>query len=290
MEKVDKIKGSGNSYDFGARFYDARIARFLSIDPLSSKFPNESPYMFAGNTPITAVDEEGKFKIYIHLRILYNAFKNKIQLNNNEKINRQILRSMQQGISKDADISGAFSDYHFDGRKGFTAVNQTWVNVNTNVNKQIEFLGKMAKGWGDKMPGMHYRHFGIMLHTIQDFYSHSNYVELYLEYYKSQNNGTLPTSVPLYKDGILIKGFRALMERTTYDENGKYQGLYTGEFHLLDNEFWDLIWGRDAHTGPNSHKHTNKDKAKGLEGKLAEDAAMRDTEERLKELEINVNE
>jgi RHS repeat-associated protein len=52
-----------NSYDFGERIYDPRLAKWLSLDPIKSKFPHESPYMFAGANPIFYVDEQGNFKI-----------------------------------------------------------------------------------------------------------------------------------------------------------------------------------------------------------------------------------
>jgi len=54
----DKEVNSG-AQDFGNRFYDARIAKFLSIDRYASKFPFYSPYLFAGNTPIRAIDIKG---------------------------------------------------------------------------------------------------------------------------------------------------------------------------------------------------------------------------------------
>jgi len=63
MERDDELKGSGNSYDFGARIYDSRVGRFLSIDPLFSAFPSESNYVFAGNSPILYIDVDGQFKL-----------------------------------------------------------------------------------------------------------------------------------------------------------------------------------------------------------------------------------
>jgi RHS repeat-associated protein len=59
MEKDNELKGIGNSLDFSFRIHDSRIARFLSIDPLSEDYPWFSPYQFAGNTPIQAIDLEG---------------------------------------------------------------------------------------------------------------------------------------------------------------------------------------------------------------------------------------
>jgi RHS repeat-associated protein len=60
MEGDPEIKGSGNSYDFGARIYDPRIGRWLSRDPLEAKYPSLSPYNFVNNNPIIYVDVDGK--------------------------------------------------------------------------------------------------------------------------------------------------------------------------------------------------------------------------------------
>jgi RHS repeat-associated protein len=59
MEKDDEVKGEGNSINYEARMQDTRVGRFLSIDPLAKSFPHYSPYQFAGNTPIQAIDLDG---------------------------------------------------------------------------------------------------------------------------------------------------------------------------------------------------------------------------------------
>jgi RHS repeat-associated protein len=58
-ERDNETYGEGNAYDFGARIYDSRLGRWLSLDPLTSKYPNLSPYLFAGNNPILFVDFDG---------------------------------------------------------------------------------------------------------------------------------------------------------------------------------------------------------------------------------------
>jgi RHS repeat-associated protein len=60
MEKDDEVKGEGNSYDFGARMYDSRLGRWLSIDAFAGKYPNVSTYAFVANMPIIAIDPNGK--------------------------------------------------------------------------------------------------------------------------------------------------------------------------------------------------------------------------------------
>src|SRR5579884_4195472 len=59
-EMDNEVKGDGNQYDYGARIYDPRIMRFLSVDPLSGKYPFYSSYQFAGNSPIKNIDIDGK--------------------------------------------------------------------------------------------------------------------------------------------------------------------------------------------------------------------------------------
>ncbi|MFZ4400468.1 MAG: RHS repeat domain-containing protein [Bacteroidales bacterium] len=59
-EKDDEIKGTGNSLDFGARIYDPRIGRWLSLDPLMKKYPDVSPFSFCANNPIFWMDKGGR--------------------------------------------------------------------------------------------------------------------------------------------------------------------------------------------------------------------------------------
>ena len=59
-EKDDEIVGSGNSYDFGARQYDPRLGRFITLDPKMSEFAAMSPYCFAADNPIKLIDVNGE--------------------------------------------------------------------------------------------------------------------------------------------------------------------------------------------------------------------------------------
>ncbi len=65
MEKDDEIKGVGNSLDYGARMYDARLGRWHSRDPLEVAYKSLSPYQFAANSPIYYKDIDGR-KIVIY--------------------------------------------------------------------------------------------------------------------------------------------------------------------------------------------------------------------------------
>ena len=59
-ENDNEVKGTGNQQDYGERIYDSRIGRFLSEDPIARMYPFYSPYQFAGNMPIYAIDLDGR--------------------------------------------------------------------------------------------------------------------------------------------------------------------------------------------------------------------------------------
>jgi len=73
-EKDDEVKGSGAQYDYGFRIYDPRLGKFLSTDPLFKGFPFYTPYQFAGNKPIWAIDLDGlEERKVTKIRILHNG-------------------------------------------------------------------------------------------------------------------------------------------------------------------------------------------------------------------------
>ena len=75
---------------FGARYYDSDLSGWLSVDPMSDKYPSLSPYCYTANNPVMLVDPNGE-KVYIvgdaadeATSQLQNNFKN-IKITRNEK-------------------------------------------------------------------------------------------------------------------------------------------------------------------------------------------------------------
>lgn len=66
-EKDNEVKGTGNRQDYGARIYDDRLGRFLSVDPIAKDYPELTPYQFASNRPIDGIDLDGlEYMSYHH--------------------------------------------------------------------------------------------------------------------------------------------------------------------------------------------------------------------------------
>ena len=58
-ENDNEVKGEGNQQDYGMRIYDPRLGKFLSVDPITSQYPELTPYQFASNNPIAGIDLDG---------------------------------------------------------------------------------------------------------------------------------------------------------------------------------------------------------------------------------------
>ena len=59
QEKDDELKGPGNSLNYEFRMHDPRVGRFFARDPLTAKYPHNSPYAFSENRVIDGVELEG---------------------------------------------------------------------------------------------------------------------------------------------------------------------------------------------------------------------------------------
>jgi RHS repeat-associated protein len=55
-KELDKETGYGY---YGARYYKSKLSMWLSVDRLSAKYPDTSPYVFSGNNPMYFIDPNG---------------------------------------------------------------------------------------------------------------------------------------------------------------------------------------------------------------------------------------
>jgi len=60
----EKDLETGLSY-FGSRYYSSDLSVWLSVDPMASKYPSLSPYVYCKNSPIVLFDPDGEDAVYI---------------------------------------------------------------------------------------------------------------------------------------------------------------------------------------------------------------------------------
>ena len=54
----ERDNATGYTY-FGARYYDSDASIFISVDPLASKYPSMSSYMYVAGNPVVLIDPNG---------------------------------------------------------------------------------------------------------------------------------------------------------------------------------------------------------------------------------------
>ena len=117
-EDDNEVKGVGEQQDYGMRIYDPRLGRFLSVDPLGKKYPELTPYQFASNTPMQAVDLDGmeRFDVTgntITIHMTYVAFCSRttgsvpdnLDIVNESKKHWEELNNQMQNVTYKLDIS-----------------------------------------------------------------------------------------------------------------------------------------------------------------------------------------
>jgi RHS repeat-associated protein len=85
--------GGLSTYDYGFRIYNPHIAKFLSTDALSKDYPWYTPYQFAGNKPIIAVDLDGleEFIRTDYMNAAGNVYRTEIQVVKRTPVSGQIV-------------------------------------------------------------------------------------------------------------------------------------------------------------------------------------------------------
>ena len=119
--------GNSAHYDYGFRIYDPSIARFLSVDPLTQSYPWYTPYQFAGNKPIMAVDLDG--------------LEEEVRINSVEPIGKEFVRKVN---AKEITTRREALNFVYDWRNSKYPngiVNKPW-----NKEKHFEWMLKASGG------------------------------------------------------------------------------------------------------------------------------------------------
>jgi RHS repeat-associated protein len=151
QEKDDEVKGKGNSYDFGARMLDARLGRWLSVDPLEFKYPSMTPYGFVGNNPIRAIDPNGK-EIIITESINEETGKTKLKIELTGKVVFDFLSTIKTPEQKQNYIDNLNQELSAFFTKSFEKM-------------EVEFVSKMTIGTKEQIEENDHVIYSMNLHT-----------------------------------------------------------------------------------------------------------------------------
>lgn len=109
-EKDGELKGEGNSYDYGARMLDNRVARFTTTDPLEQLAPNLTPYRTFNNNPIRYNDPDGRWEADSKGNLIAEDKDNIQTLAKHQSISEEAAKKMaaDQGYEQDKDGNISF--------------------------------------------------------------------------------------------------------------------------------------------------------------------------------------
>ena len=236
----ERDEETGYGY-FGARYMDHELMTgWLSVDPMANKYPSISPYNYCMWNPVRLVDPDGKFPWDVHVEIVRAALYNK-------GFDIKATNKIIFGTGKYADwVLFPFSNVHLDNKSGFANIAKSYSSA---ISKAISHL---SNG--------NYLRAGKNLHTIADFYSHSNYVDLYSQY---------ATEKGLTMDPELIPTFTDMMNNADFIEFANaHGGLKTGSFNTF-SWLYEKACEKMGHPIPpqeGSHTSINLDSDESLNG------------------------
>ena len=135
-EKDNETKGNGNSYTTEFRQLDPRLGRWLSVDPLSFKFPWQSPYIQANNNPIIYSDNKGlEAEDWIKIREKRgDKFKNKVVYDSNITTDESAKEKYGQNASK---LEYGFQ-YHSEFNDQITLLENGTYDVNGSMREATD--------------------------------------------------------------------------------------------------------------------------------------------------------
>jgi len=126
MEKDEEFTNSASHYDFGARIYDSRLGRWLSLDPMMLKFPEQSPYNYVYNDVIRKKDIDGKYGSDGHFWTVYAM-------------------GLSMGLDNKTAYALAVESEHYDNLVHGNKLN----NITFKTNMSGSVLGIPVPTWAD---------------------------------------------------------------------------------------------------------------------------------------------
>jgi RHS repeat-associated protein len=146
MEKDNEINVNGGSYDFGARIYDSRLGRWLSLDPVRNT--SWSSYASFKNSPVVIIDPNGETDFYNNSGNWIGTdgdinTNGEIKIITNEKLIKQIIKTSKKGQDFTTEMPNE-SFYKLPEKKVLDAIIQTFELAESDIKNEDGIIKKRA--------------------------------------------------------------------------------------------------------------------------------------------------
>jgi len=247
MEKESDITDvDGAHLDFGARIYDSRLVKFLSLDPKMNDYPSESNYIFAGNNPIFYIDVNGEFK--------YSASNDAEYRKSYPMITKYLSEYIENDIMSSSKIVNAYQEVNpnisKDGLNAMVKWGQGFEISFTDKpgNFPVEFEG--AAGFTDRES-----------HRIDMNSKYANYLEKVLQSGASEED-KLVALTRFYKTLLHEQAHANSILGEQTDKSKELYNRHDGDYTSEDGRTFDeKVWG----TSDNDNMY-NTETQEGIEG------------------------
>jgi len=237
-----KEKDEETSYSyFGARYYMSDVSVWLSVDPMRDKIPSFSPYVYCLNNPVLLKDPDGNFPISVHIELLKNAF---------SATNSTAPTKMLYGTGIKADIvHSSNNSVHLD---------------NQNSAGAIGGYNKAGANFESAMSSGNLVDAGESLHTVADFYSHSNYIDIYMDYADKAGITLDANNIPTLDEAMAIPDLKNMLDKNL--KTGNFKNLISDKLSNKeeDHKNFSLDENKGKGAQPFSGNVTKSEAAKNV--------------------------
>lgn len=148
-------------YDYGARNYDAALARWMNLDPLADEYYDLSPYNYCAGNPINSIDVNGEWIYIMHENNTYKYDNGKLYQYQNEGENAYtytefsteegsflegVLNGINDLLSSSAEGEGIVNYFGNDDTDAFIAQNDTDENIIDLEGSNTIYLSPKLEG------------------------------------------------------------------------------------------------------------------------------------------------
>lgn len=132
---IEAVTTGEGTQDYGMRIYNPSLGKFLSVDPLAKGYPWYTPYQFAGNKPIVAVDLDGAEELEVQIR----------PIPTNPKLSQVFVsKVMEQKRLEDPNFGKCGVQYttYDENNNIVTSVRQAELNINSS---EVNYMSSSIK-------------------------------------------------------------------------------------------------------------------------------------------------